>query len=101
MKKKKKKCMSVCVCEIPLPSGFSRSGVTVAVMSGQTAYAEITRAPEAAGKPSLTKKHTQAGRRVTHKDTKRERVPGALTVSCPTLAAILRESLPPSIATPS
>lgn len=35
--------------ETPFPSGSSRSGVTVAVMSGQTAYAEITRAPEAAG----------------------------------------------------
>lgn len=30
----------------PSPSGSSRSGVTVAVMSGQTAYAEITRAPD-------------------------------------------------------
>lgn len=39
---------------IPLPSGSSRSGVTVAVMSGQTAYAEITKAPEieAVRKPS-------------------------------------------------
>lgn len=39
----------MCERKTPLPSGSCRSGVTVAVMSGQTAYAEITRAPEAAG----------------------------------------------------
>lgn len=53
---------SLCVfdCVIPLPSGSSRSGVTVAVMSGQTAYAEITSAPktEAKGKLKHTCTHT-------------------------------------------
>lgn len=66
-----KSCLSVCLCmhvsecEVPLPSGSSRSGVTVAVMSGQTAYAEITRAPEAgaARKPSL---HTHTHKTYTH-----------------------------------
>lgn len=57
-------CLSV--REIPLPSGSSRSGVTVAVMSGQTAYAEITRAPEEARKPSLPKKLIQTRTCKTH-----------------------------------
>lgn len=69
-------CLCVCVhvseCGIPLPSGSSRSGVTVAVMSGQTAYAEMTRAPGAEQRESQVKtRHTQK-RTYTHTNTQND-----------------------------